>query len=248
MTLPADAAELFRVPPERFVVERDALVARLRADGRDGDAAVVKALRKPTSVVWALNQLASRDPDGLRALFAAGRDLRAAQQAALAGKAADALLIATSARREVVARLAAVVVALLDGAGSKAATQADAIGVALETASIDPEVGAALERGQLERMPSASAGLGFGETPALATVPGVRPAKAEPAVERARLRRARDAAQKKAATRRATADRLAAKVEEARGRLTDLEGEHAAAETEALEAELEAERAARASD
>ena len=104
MDLPDEAAELFRVPPEDFIAERDALVQRLRAEGRDEDATAVKALRKPTTVVWALNQLAAREPDALAALFEAGRDLRAAQQAALAGKpsGAEDLRITTAARRDAV--------------------------------------------------------------------------------------------------------------------------------------------------
>ena len=100
MDLPDEAAELFRVPPADFIAERDALVQRLRAEGRDADATAVKALRKPTTVVWALNQLAARDPDALAAVFEAGRDLQAAQQAALAGKpsGAEDLRIAGHAR------------------------------------------------------------------------------------------------------------------------------------------------------
>ena len=74
MDLPDEAAELFRVPPEDFIGERDALVQRLRAEGRDEDATAVKALRKPTTVVWALNQLATREPDALAAVFEAGTE------------------------------------------------------------------------------------------------------------------------------------------------------------------------------
>src|SRR4051794_204349 len=77
-TLPEAAIALFRTPPDRFIAERDALVKELRAAGRDDDAATVKALRKPTATVWALNQLADREPDALSAVFEAGRLLRAA--------------------------------------------------------------------------------------------------------------------------------------------------------------------------
>jgi hypothetical protein len=76
--LPDDAVALFRVRPEGFVVARDELVAELRAQGRDDDAASVKALRKPTLALWALNQLADRDPEGVGELLDAGRELRAA--------------------------------------------------------------------------------------------------------------------------------------------------------------------------
>src|SRR4051812_50101125 len=96
-TLPEAAISLFRVPPDRFVAERDALVKELRSVDRDDDAAAVKALRKPTATVWALNQLADRDPDALTALFDSGRALRAAQSEAIAGDTSGALVEAGSA-------------------------------------------------------------------------------------------------------------------------------------------------------
>ena len=83
---PPEASELYRGAPESFIAARDAQVERLRADGHGDDAAAVKALRKPTVVAWALNQLAVRDPDGMRALLEAGGEVRAAQQAALSSK------------------------------------------------------------------------------------------------------------------------------------------------------------------
>ena len=176
MDLPDEAAELFRVPPEDFIVERDALVQRLRAEGRDEDATAVKALRKPTTVVWALNQLATREPDALAAVFEAGRNLQAAQQAALAGKpsGAEDLRIAGSARRDAVARARDAAVAILDASGHRGAGQADTIAVALETASTDTAAGAALASGTLAKAPSSAAGLGFGELPTMTALPGGR--------------------------------------------------------------------------
>ena len=105
--LPDEAASLFRESPEAFIAARDALASRLREDGRGDDAATVKALRKPTVVAWALNQLSDRDPDGVRALVAAGAEVRAAQQAALSSKrgAAERLRSAGAARREAVGTL-----------------------------------------------------------------------------------------------------------------------------------------------
>jgi hypothetical protein len=248
--LPAGAAELFRVDPERFVAERDALVRRLRDEGRDTDAASVKALRKPTAAVWALNQLASRDPDGIDELFEAGRGLRAAQQTALSGGRGEDLVTASSRRRGSVARLTAVAVSALDEHGSRGATQADAIASALEAASTDPEIGTSLASGTLEQMPPASADLGFGDMPAMTAIPGgaERPAGEPTGADLARLRRERDAAQKTARTKRSTADRLAAQVADLTERLEDATTEHAAAEEAALEAETEAERAARLVD
>src|SRR4051794_41951529 len=88
-TLPEAAIALFRTPPDRFVADRDALVKELRAAGRDDDAATVKALRKPTATVWALNQLADREPDALSAVVEAGRSVGAAPAGADVGRAAD---------------------------------------------------------------------------------------------------------------------------------------------------------------
>ena len=87
--IPDEAASLLREAPEGFIAARDALVARLRASGRDDDAAVVKALRKPTVVAWALNQLSIRDPDGVRGLLDSGAEVRAAQQAAVVETGGD---------------------------------------------------------------------------------------------------------------------------------------------------------------
>jgi len=161
-TLPAAAIALFRTPPDRFVAERDALVKELREAGHDDDAAAVKALRKPTATVWALNQLADRTPDDLAALFDAGRALRAAQSEAIAGDTSGALVDAGSARRASVGRLTTATVAILDEGGHRGAAQADAIGQALEAASIDADIGAELSAGTLEKLPTAASVAAFG--------------------------------------------------------------------------------------
>jgi hypothetical protein len=247
---PAEAADLFRVAPERFIVERDALVKQLRADGRDEDAAAVKALRKPTAVVWGLNQLASRDPDGLTRLFDAGRTLRAAQQAALTGKGGEELVGAAAARRAAVTQLTTSAVTILEEVGQRGANQTDAIASALEAASTDPAAGADLAAGTLQKLPAATGDLGFGDIPTIATVGGggVAQPQAAKRADLPRLRRELDAARKTATTRRATADRSAAQLGDLTERLERLRAEHADAESAALEAELEAERAARRLD
>jgi hypothetical protein len=247
---PAEAADLFRMDPERFVAERDDLVKRLRAEGRAEDAASVKALRKPTAVVWALNQLAARDREGLDALFETGRRLRAAQQAALAGGRGDDLVDASAGRRDAVSRLTTVAVATLDERGNRGATQADAVASALDAASTDPVIGARLASGTLQQAPSAAADLGFGDMPTIAAVPGGagEPTDGPSRADLVRLRRERDAASKTARTKRATAERLAAQVADLTERLERATAEHADAESAALEAELEAERATRLVD
>jgi hypothetical protein len=250
-TLPDAAIALFRTPPDRFIAERDALVKELRAAGRDDDAAAVKKLRKPTATVWALNQLAEREPEALAALFEAGRALRAAQSEAIAGDTSGALVDAGASRRAAVGRLTAATVAILDEGGHRGAAQADAIAQALEAASVDSDIGAELAAGTLEKVPTAPSDMGFGGMPAMTALTGGG-AAAEPSgpsrAELARLRRERDSARTNADRRRATADRLAAQIAEQEAALERLRAEHAEAESNALEAEMDAERAARAAD
>jgi len=249
--IPDDARGLFRVPPDRFVAQRDALVKQLGVDGRNADAVAVKALRKPTASVWALNQLSDREPEALAALFEAGRALRAAHQEALAGGSVD-LVAAATTRREAVDRLTTATVASMREAGQQGDHQAAQIATALATASTDPAVGALLAAGTLERMPTTSSDMGFGDLPAMSAVPGGGtaeiPESGPSRAEIAHIRRERDAARKTAAKRRATADRLASQLNELSAKLEQLRTEHAEAESAALESELEAERAAKRAD
>ena len=250
-TLPEAAIALFRTPPDRFIAERDALVKELRAAGRGDDAAAVKAMRKPTATVWALNQLADREPDALAALFEAGRALRAVQSEAIAGDTSGALVEAGSERRSAVGRLTRTTVAILDEGGHRGAAQADAIALALEAASVDADIGAELAAGTLEKVPTAASDMGLGGFPAMTALTGGGTASEPSGPSRAdlsRLRRERDAARSNAGRRRATADRLAKQISEQESALDRLRAEHAEAESAALEAEMGAERAAHAAD
>lgn len=251
-TLPEAAISLFRVPPDRFVAERDALVKQLRSVDRDDDAAAVKALRKPTATVWALNQLADRDPDALTALFDSGRALRAAQSEAIAGDTSGALVEAGSARRAAVGRLTTATVAILDEGGHRGAAQTDAITQALEAASVDADIGAELSAGTLEKLPTAASDMGLGGFAPMTALTGGGETAHEPSgpsrAEAARLRRERDAARTNADRRRAAADRLAKHIAEQEEALEQLRAEHAEAESAALEAEMDAERVSRAAN
>jgi hypothetical protein len=66
-----EADQLYGLPLEDFVAERDALAKRLRADGRRAEADEVKALHKPPAVVWAVNQLMRTQHKPAKALVAA---------------------------------------------------------------------------------------------------------------------------------------------------------------------------------
>jgi hypothetical protein len=232
------------------------------------EAAAVKGLRRPTAVVWALNQLSTRDAAAVRELLDAGAELRAAQQATLSptGTGADRLRAATSARRASVSRLAQVTGDLLEAAGRGVRT--DEITSALEAASVDEEIGARLSTGTLERQPPPVSG--FGDVFGLTAVAGEKtedragdaaadrapprpkastgPARAEldeAESKVARLRRDRDAAARRAKTAGATAERLEVRADGMRERLAAAEAEHAEAAARARGADLEVARAER---
>jgi hypothetical protein len=94
-----NAEDLYGLPLDRFVAERDALARALRADGRREEAAEVGALRKPSVVAWAVNQLVRTQGRALAELFDAGDALREAQEDILAGRG-DGQGLRAAAERE----------------------------------------------------------------------------------------------------------------------------------------------------
>jgi hypothetical protein len=72
------ASELRAVPPRDFVRARNALAVRLERDGKVAEARQVRRLRRPSPVVWALNNSA-RTPQEVAALAEAVSRLRQAQ-------------------------------------------------------------------------------------------------------------------------------------------------------------------------
>jgi len=81
------ADDLYAVPLDRFVAERDALAKRLRHDGEKEPAAAVRKLRKPSVPAAAVNSAVRSRPKLAKAVVDAGERLGAAQHAALAGEA-----------------------------------------------------------------------------------------------------------------------------------------------------------------
>src|SRR5258708_30599920 len=61
--------QLYEVPLDGFVALRKQLAAELRASGDVAGCSEVAAARKPSGAAWALNQVARRHPDELRAAF-----------------------------------------------------------------------------------------------------------------------------------------------------------------------------------
>lgn len=164
--LPDDAAALYELDPREFIAARNALVKRLRADRRQEQATAVAALKRPTPVAWALNQLARQAPAVIEAALEAVEALQAATDAALAGRAGD-LRSATAAER---AAANAVIDAAREHLGGRTEGLRQAIVGTLRAAAGDPNVTAALRAGTLssEHDPAAfgfGSGLGDAEAP-----------------------------------------------------------------------------------
>lgn len=77
---------LYQAPPGGFTAARNALAARLKAEGDATEAARVRALEKPSVSAWAVNQLYWRARPDFLALVEAGDRLRKGQAQLLAGR------------------------------------------------------------------------------------------------------------------------------------------------------------------
>src|SRR6185369_10672495 len=96
---PRDVDALHETPPAEFVAARNALVKEARAAHQEKLAAEIAALRKPSTIVWLVNQLARKHPQDVAALGEAGKGLRQAQGKALRGGGAGELREANAAWR-----------------------------------------------------------------------------------------------------------------------------------------------------
>lgn len=82
----AELTELFATPPPEFVEARNALAKRLRADKRREEAAAVAKIRRPNWVDWALNAVATAEPDLVADFAGAAEVLREAQASSIEGR------------------------------------------------------------------------------------------------------------------------------------------------------------------
>jgi len=101
--LPTAILAVYQAPFDEFISRRDALVKQLRAEKRRDDAALVKALRKPSRMAWVLNGVVGDDPKSIERLDAA---IAGAQTAADLRTALDTVKEAVRAVAAVGARVA----------------------------------------------------------------------------------------------------------------------------------------------
>lgn len=147
---------LFQVAPERFISERDSLVKLLKAQKRRDDASAVAALRRPSPVLWALNQVARLNPEASRRLVALGTAALDAQGALLNGGSAAAVLAIVEQRRLVIGELIATATDALDAIGVLSDGLGPSLRAAYEVVSTDREASGAFVIGQLATLPDRS--------------------------------------------------------------------------------------------
>ena len=87
--------ELYQLPPAEFTAARNALAKTLTGD----EARRVRALKKPSAVAWAVNQIFWKARPPYDALMKAGQALRAAQISALKGRKADVRAVVDAHRK-----------------------------------------------------------------------------------------------------------------------------------------------------
>src|SRR4051812_36684097 len=144
------AEDLYALPLERFVPERDALAKRLRASGEREEADAVKKLPKPTRAAWAVNAAVRESPQAAQALAESVRLLEETQRELLAGGDASALRQATEQAR-----------AAIDELVAAAPAAKDKVRETLHAALVEPDVLAEVLGGRVvrERMAGGFGGL-----------------------------------------------------------------------------------------
>ena len=215
--------ELYGLPLTEFTSARNELAKRLKKAGQAADGERVAKLAKPPISAWAVNQLARRAPDRVRALLDAGEEVVEAQKAALAGKGAERFDDAARRHRDAIRGLLPAAVDILEGAGHRPSDAIkERVASSLRAASMDPDGRGLLEQGRfVEDFESAGLGLLAGIAPA----GGGRSAVPASAAERREARR-----------------------EEAREKLEAAQEEERELADEAAEADRDATRAAAAAE
>jgi hypothetical protein len=236
---------VFGAPLEEFVSERNALAKELSAAGKDGEAADVKALKKPSVSAWALNQGVRADAKAAKAVLKAAKALEVAQDEALQGEGFGLRDAQEEQQRTVDAMLDAVEAAV-EGRGL-APAMVDRVRETLRAIPGDDELRAEFEEGRVTRDRRA---VGFsGAIADVSAAPkGKRAAKQAPRKREAerRLARARkdhEAAEERLEVARGSVEQLDEQLKAARRRAKEAEAALSEAKSELRTAEKEAKRA-----
>ncbi|MET0894411.1 MAG: hypothetical protein ABWY80_01020 [Acidimicrobiia bacterium] len=137
--------DLFSATPDTFVTVREAHAKQLRAAGDTVIAHAVHALRRPTLVVWSVNQAARNRADLVRALFSAVDELADA----IASGEGDAIRVGMRTRRTLVDELTDASLEEATKLSANVATHRDAIATTWDAAAGDASVRATVAAGHL---------------------------------------------------------------------------------------------------
>jgi hypothetical protein len=111
-----DIDALFQLAPPEFVAARNALAARFKKAGRTDAANRVKALPKPSSSAWTVNQVFWRHRIEFDKLLATGERFRRAQASRMTGGGPDIRGLLNE-RREVLSEVSRLAAAILQKSG-----------------------------------------------------------------------------------------------------------------------------------
>ncbi|MCY1058197.1 hypothetical protein [Nannocystis sp. SCPEA4] len=249
-------AALYGLPLAEFTTARDELAAKLRAAGDSAGATRVKSLRKPSTAVWAINQLARREPGRIAALLKAGERMRESQRAGSTG-----LREASEAHHQLVWELLQGATNVLAEAGIRApGDHLDPIRITLQSAPAATEheremlregtLTRELEPADISDVMQMMAGGAPEEAPPAAEIEtptrGRKPTKRKVTRERAKPSRRAAPRVDRAAKQEAARAAKAAAREQREAEREAARAAKAAAAREAREAEREAARAAKA--
>jgi hypothetical protein len=174
-----DSTELYGVPLERFIEERNALAKQLRQGDRRDEAARVMKLRRPSLAAWAVNQLVRTQRREVDELFKAGDALQTAQADLVAGRGdPDALRRAVDAERAAADRLVDKARGLLSSQGHELTpAKLEQVSETLHAAALDQEARSRVQDGCLHRE-LRHIGLGALVAPSGAEAPRTAPRRA----------------------------------------------------------------------
>ncbi|HEX4519734.1 MAG TPA: hypothetical protein VH063_09165 [Gaiellaceae bacterium] len=217
-----------------FVAERTRLVRALRAEDRRAEAASVEELRKPSLVVWTVNQLARRNRKEIRLLLDAGDRLGTEQVALLRGHGESKAFEGARTREQRVLVQLRQAAATILGERASAGTL-DRVVATLRAAAISGDAREDLQHGRLK---DEVAPVGFEALAAIAppgTTSGARSARKQPTEPEPPAKPQRNRAAEEAARRQA--------LSEARAALKEAQAGEAAVAKELREAERALRRA-----
>jgi hypothetical protein len=187
-----DRDDLYGLPLDRFVPERNALAKALRTAGDREQAAEVAALRKPSVAAWAVNQLVRTQRREMDELLEAGDGLRDAHERVLAGRGdGRTLRVAVERERSAVDALTDTVRGLLTSEGGELSqTVIDRVADTLDAAALEAAAREQVREGRLVRELRHVGLGGLGSVQAPAPVPRARRAESRGPEERGRPRTA----------------------------------------------------------